>query len=580
MGSCCCVHASKAPTSITEHSGLASYGAIIQKIRPGDIILFRNSHAQAAAQRLFCGTDWDHVGLVVQDYHCGEDGVPCCGQDTKAWQAERREKKPSDPWGRPWHTLEAMSNGVDVYPFSSEQVKHFRGVQSVRRLHIPPERRPAAEARLTEFVDQVKGMPYSKTVLTLVRAANYFGTNDLEGDLQCFFCSELVAAAYKAMGVLEPSRNCNMYIPGDFSTTGDPARAATLVEGCRLGGEVIVEPFHGEDKFSTSFYKSHALFPLGNTKAIELDAATPRPSDDVFGTPCGPAATPSVHDFGGRANSLTPIKGRIHIEPPPISSPWGAPETPSRFGELRTPLCPLSSPSALAREHDHGGGVWSTARRGVHILPPLDDRTLKAQELFDAGLQARLGGHLSPKGSAELQESTKLEQSSLKQRSRATDTEGARVLREGIAKVEEQVEAFWNSQVLCPKRLDDATINPSDFAQNSTPMHTIAQNGTSKNTVAPNSTGFRLPGEVFSGGSPHIAAPATPRTPVGDNGWDGAATAESTLTVDTASTVAASHFGTVVTVPLEDGPLQFDDLVDPGSASSDRGGHSLDLLTP
>jgi len=202
MGSCCCVHASKAPTSITEHSGLASYGAIIQKIRPGDIILFRNSHAQAAAQRLFCGTDWDHVGLVVQDYHCGEDGVPCCGQDTKAWQAERREKKPSDPWGRPWHTLEAMSNGVDVYPFSSEQVKHFRGVQSVRRLHIPPERRPAAEARLTEFVDQVKGMPYSKTVLTLVRAANYFGTNDLEGDLQCFFCSELVAAAYKAMGVL------------------------------------------------------------------------------------------------------------------------------------------------------------------------------------------------------------------------------------------------------------------------------------------------------------------------------------------------------------------------------------------
>ena len=44
-----------------------------------------------------------------------------------------------------------------------------------------------------------------------------------------------------------------------------------------------------------------------------------------------------------------------------------------------------------------------------------------------------------------LEESTKLEQSSLKQRSRATDTEGARVLREGIAKVEEQVQNELNA---------------------------------------------------------------------------------------------------------------------------------------
>lgn len=54
-----------------------------------------------------------------------------------------------------------------------------------------------------------------------------------------FFCSELVATAYKALGVLPPERPASGYWPVTF---GERASAQlTLLHGARFGEEVPVE---------------------------------------------------------------------------------------------------------------------------------------------------------------------------------------------------------------------------------------------------------------------------------------------------------------------------------------------------
>eukprot|EP00658_Telonema_sp_P-2_P024773 TRINITY_DN19972_c0_g1_i1.p1 TRINITY_DN19972_c0_g1~~TRINITY_DN19972_c0_g1_i1.p1 ORF type:complete len:246 (-),score=30.88 TRINITY_DN19972_c0_g1_i1:101-838(-) len=223
MGGCC-----GKPQQL-DSCGLASYEPILSRLRPGDLILFRSKTLKAAAQRLVCKAEFDHVAILVHDWHCGEDGtLPCCPSEMKDWRNKLHAIDRSDPHFLPWHTLEATGSGVDVYPFNRKRIRMYNGVVAVRRLQIPEELRAEFEKKLMEFVNRVKGCPYPSNVISLLRAASILGPSKDPSDLQSFFCSELVAACYQHAGVLSSARFANMYVPGDFSTTGCPRRAAKL----------------------------------------------------------------------------------------------------------------------------------------------------------------------------------------------------------------------------------------------------------------------------------------------------------------------------------------------------------------
>ena len=49
-----------------------------------------------------------------------------------------------------------------------------------------------------------------------------------------FFCSELVAAAYKRIGLLDPYKAASTYWPGDFSQE-DKKKEIKLLNGAYLG---------------------------------------------------------------------------------------------------------------------------------------------------------------------------------------------------------------------------------------------------------------------------------------------------------------------------------------------------------
>ena len=104
--------------------------------------------------------------------------------------------------------------------------------------------------RLFQFKEELGERPYEKSKLQLIRSAldfhqDYFTfLKNEEEDLSSLFCSELVAAAYQRMGLLEFDKTSdnyktsNEYTPDDFTSRRD--EKLRLQRG-RLEKEVYIE---------------------------------------------------------------------------------------------------------------------------------------------------------------------------------------------------------------------------------------------------------------------------------------------------------------------------------------------------
>jgi hypothetical protein len=86
---------------------------------------------------------------------------------------------------------------------------------------------------LQEFLEDVKGKKYKLTASKLLRRSK----NKTPGTEEEFFCSELVAAALKKLGLL-PSQipACN-YLPGSFAR----ASKLALLQGAEYSDEFLID---------------------------------------------------------------------------------------------------------------------------------------------------------------------------------------------------------------------------------------------------------------------------------------------------------------------------------------------------
>jgi len=104
--------------------------------------------------------------------------------------------------------------GVQLVPLS-ERIKKYQGEVSIR--HLKVQRTPDMLQKLSDFRESVKGRPYEKDKIELLKAAyeGPFGQN--VEDLSTLFCSELIAESYQQMGLLGEEKPSNEYTPKDFS---------------------------------------------------------------------------------------------------------------------------------------------------------------------------------------------------------------------------------------------------------------------------------------------------------------------------------------------------------------------------
>lgn len=121
-----------------------------------------------------------------------------------------------------------VRRGVELLPLTYQIYSGWYERVAVRRLTgIDDEKRKEMYKGLLRFRQQVQGRPYEKSDLELIRSGLDFDEKYLsflkntEEDLSSLFCSELVAEAYKCMGLLDRKKLSNDFTPDDFSSSRD-----------------------------------------------------------------------------------------------------------------------------------------------------------------------------------------------------------------------------------------------------------------------------------------------------------------------------------------------------------------------
>lgn len=171
----------------TRNIGILGYcGPICEsvpmRLEAGDIVLISNSEFYTHIAKLGTMSVWDHIAMVVEV-----------------------EKE--------LHLFESSPDGVFTTPLNRRLKFYLKGsTLGVRRLIM--SRTPEMKKALETFIKEVDGRPYKKNWMDLVRA--WQGSHTSE-DLSSIFCSELVAAAYKRMGLLSNDIPSNNFLPVDFA---------------------------------------------------------------------------------------------------------------------------------------------------------------------------------------------------------------------------------------------------------------------------------------------------------------------------------------------------------------------------
>jgi hypothetical protein len=171
-------------------------------LQTGDILLFSGKSGSSESIKWATFNPWSHVAMVLV---LPQYGFPCL------WEATTDTNLACLDSGQ-------FRSGVQLVPLAA-RVQHYEGDVALRRLLDVQ----LAEARLQPLHAlrrMLAGRAYEQDKLELMAAA-YDGPFGEQGeDLRELFCSELTAAAYRALGLLRAGtggKPCNEYVPADFS---------------------------------------------------------------------------------------------------------------------------------------------------------------------------------------------------------------------------------------------------------------------------------------------------------------------------------------------------------------------------
>ena len=205
---------------------MSKYEEIRGQLQTGDIVLFSGKSGMSEGIKWATFSEWSHVGMVV---HMPPGAGPLA-DTVLLWESTSVDnlRDALDGVARCGVQLVLLSDRVQIYP----------GSVALRRLSV--HREPAMLDALSALRLKLRHRPFEEGRLELMRAA-LDGPFDLlpsSEDLTSLFCSELVAEAYQAMGLLPEhgsGRPSNEYTPQDFA--GD----LPLLRGAILGPIVQIK---------------------------------------------------------------------------------------------------------------------------------------------------------------------------------------------------------------------------------------------------------------------------------------------------------------------------------------------------
>lgn len=171
----------------------------------GDLLLFRGKDVASKVQRIVTKSEYDHVAFILK-YTSGKIGL-----------------------------LEATgAEGVSIAYWDDFMLHQWNKLYNrlvYRKLEF--ERNNAALTQLEEFIRSVYGKKYRISPSKLISNKIDKNPKDRTG----FFCSELVATAYKTIGILPEKPPANKYWPGDFSDS----KVLQFLNGAFLEPELLID---------------------------------------------------------------------------------------------------------------------------------------------------------------------------------------------------------------------------------------------------------------------------------------------------------------------------------------------------
>lgn len=208
------------------HTGRGSRDSHVDKLLPaleiGDIVLFSTKSFGGTLTRALTKSSWDHVGLVLR----------CPLRSVRVASLMLLEA--------------STASGVRMLPLESFLLDAHanKAKLAVRRLewdirkHEEHEKIDRALRRLMDFVNSAVAKPYGLLSNLLFRGGSGKGPSGASSDANhdSYFCSQLVAAAYKAMGIIPAAPRAGSFLPSTFAEAGG---ALTMV-GARLGPEIML----------------------------------------------------------------------------------------------------------------------------------------------------------------------------------------------------------------------------------------------------------------------------------------------------------------------------------------------------
>ena len=203
----------------------ASFDSVLPQLQTGDIVLGSGTTLFSRIVRKVTRSTWSHSGIVIVSEDTGEHFLLESNTTTEVIDVEA---------GVP-------VDGVQLV-LLEDRIRAYPGFMAVRHLNL--ERTPTMLRILRDFHREVRGRPFDRNPLQLLRSAvddsRWLAEN--ARDLTSLFCSELVAEAYQRLGLLPEDPPSNEYTPKDFSS--ESMTALPLPEGVLLGHELVLSLEH------------------------------------------------------------------------------------------------------------------------------------------------------------------------------------------------------------------------------------------------------------------------------------------------------------------------------------------------
>ncbi|CAD8099254.1 unnamed protein product [Paramecium sonneborni] len=186
-----------------------SHLKVQEQFDSGDIVLFKSKHKLAVAYRKLVCSEFDHVAI--------------CYKQNEELQV-----------------YEVVQKGVQMFQWDQlklqEWYKHFEKI-CIRKLNY--NKKNDYRVRFSNFLEENLGNEYNLSVgkiFTFTSKIKKPNNGEKVEQKRSFFCSELVAKAYKVIGLLDQGKSCTQYYPKDFSQE----KELELLQGATLSPEYLV----------------------------------------------------------------------------------------------------------------------------------------------------------------------------------------------------------------------------------------------------------------------------------------------------------------------------------------------------